>query len=203
MKAKTQPAILADSGDNPTGGGTSDRAEVLQELLRYKAQNTVFAGITDAPATEACYKAGVGATLLLSIGATLDPVGSKPVQVRAKVVFLLPAAPRSREAVVQIDGVTLVISDYRRPYHDIVDFTRLGLQPKSFKIIVVKSGYLSPELSPLANPSLMALSDGSINQDIVHLPANKYRVPTYPFVADLHFTPKAIPSARSRTSADR
>ena len=53
MKAKAQPAILADSGDNPTGGGTScDRAEVLQELLRYKAQNTVFAGITDAPATE-------------------------------------------------------------------------------------------------------------------------------------------------------
>ena len=78
-------------------------------------------------------------------------------------------------------------------------FTRLGLQPKSFKLIVVKSGYLSPELSPLANPSLMALSDGSINQDIVHLPANKYRVPTYPFVADLQFTPKAILSARSRT----
>ena len=203
MKAKTQPAILADSGDNPTGGGTSDRAEVLQELLRYKAQNVVFAGITDAPATAACYKAGVGATLPLSIGATLDPVGSKPVQVRAKVLFLLPAAPRNREAVVQIEGVTLVISDYRRPYHDIVDFTRLGLQPRSFKIIVVKSGYLSPELSPIANPSLMALSDGSINQDIVHLPANKYRVPTYPFVADLHFTPKAILSARSRISADR
>ena len=64
-------------------------------------------------------------------------------------------------------------------------FTRLGLQPKSFKLIVVKSGYLSPELSPLANPSLMALSDGSINQDIVHLPANKYRVPTYPFCGGL------------------
>jgi microcystin degradation protein MlrC len=196
MAAKTQPAILADSGDNPTGGGTSDRAEVLQEMLRYKVQNAVFAGITDAPATAACYKAGIGASLPLSIGATLDPLGSKPVHAVAKVLFLLPAAPRSREAVVQIDGVTLVLSDYRRPYHDIVDFTRLGLQPKSFKLIVVKSGYLSPELAPIANPSLMALSDGSINQDIVHLPANRYRVPTYPFVADLKFTPKAFLSAR-------
>nr|WP_246301750.1 M81 family metallopeptidase [Granulicella arctica] len=198
MKAKTQPAILADSGDNPTGGGTSDRAEVLEELLRYKVQNTVFAGITDRPATDKCYAAGVGATLPLSIGATLDPLGSKPVKVSAKVVFLLPSTkPQEREAVVQIEGITLVLCSSRRPYHDIVDFTRLGLQPSSYKIIVVKSGYLSPELAPLANPSLMALSDGSINQDILHLPKNKLRRPSYPFVPDLTFTPKAIVSARS------
>jgi microcystin degradation protein MlrC len=167
MKSKTHPAILADSGDNPTGGGTGDRAEVLEELLRYKAQNTVFAGIADKPATDACYKAGVGATLPLSIGATLDPLGSKPVKATVKVVFLLPASTSLlREAVVQIEGVTLVLSAQRRPYYDIVDFTRLGLHPSSDKIIVVKSGYLSPELAPLANPSLMALSDGAINQDI-------------------------------------
>jgi microcystin degradation protein MlrC len=200
MKATTHPAILADSGDNPTGGGTSDRAEVLEELLRYKVQNTVFAGITDRPATDACYKAGVGATLPLSIGATLDPLGSRPVKATAKVIFLLPAAtPRLREAVVQIEGVTLVLTAQRRPYHDIVDFTRLGLQPLSYKIIVVKSGYLSPELEPLANPSLMALSDGSINQDIIHLPKNRFRKSTYPFVEDLTFTPRAIVSARAPT----
>jgi microcystin degradation protein MlrC len=198
MKAKTHPAILADSGDNPTGGGTSDRAEVLEELLRYKAQNVVFAGITDRPATDACYAAGVGASLPLSIGATLDPLGSKPVKATAKVVFLLPAAtPLLREAVVQIEGITLVLSARRRPYHDIVDFTRLGLQPLSYKIIVVKSGYLSPELAPLANPSLMALSDGAINQDIVHLPKNKLRKPSYPFVENLTYTPQAFTSSRS------
>lgn len=200
MKSKTHPVILADSGDNPTGGGTSDRAEFLQELLRYKAQNTVFAGITDKPATNACYEAGVGAVLPLSIGATLDPLGSKPVQVTAKVIFLLPASmPRLREAVVQIGGVTLVLSARRRPYHDIADFTRLGLEPSSYKIIVVKSGYLSPELAPLANPSLMALSDGAINEDIIHLPKNRLRKPSYPFVEDLTFTPQAIVSARSPT----
>jgi len=200
MKAGTHPAILADSGDNPTGGGIGDRAEVLQELLRYKVQNTVFAGITDKPATDACYQAGVGATLPLSIGATLDPLGSKPVKASAKVIFLLPSStPREREAVVQIEGVTLVLSAQRRPYHDIVDFTRLGLQPTSYKIIVVKSGYLSPELAPLANPSLMALSNGAINQDILHLPQNRLRKPTYPFIADLTYTPRAIISARSRT----
>jgi microcystin degradation protein MlrC len=134
----------------------------------------------------------------LSIRATLDPLGSKPVKASAKVVYLLPAPTlREREAVVQIEGITLVLTSRRRPYHDIADFTRLGLQPSSYKIIVVKSGYLSPELAPLANPSLMALSDGAINQDIIHLPQNKHRTPSYPFAADLSYTPRTIASARS------
>jgi len=187
MEAPTQPAILADSGDNPTGGGTGDRAEVLEELLRQKARNVVFAGIADRPATDACYAAGVGATLPLSIGATLDPLGSKPVRTTAKVVFLKEP---EREAVVEVgDGIKVVLTAKRRPFHDIIDFTSLGLQPKDFKIIVVKSGYLSPELKPLANPSVMALSDGAINQDLEHLPKNRLRKPSYPFVADLKFKP--------------
>jgi microcystin degradation protein MlrC len=199
IDAKTQPAILADSGDNPTGGGNSDQATVLESLLRHKARSVVFAGITDRRATDACYKAGVGARIRLSIGATLDPKASRPVKAEAVVRFLLAETdPARREAVVQIEGVTLVLAAYRRPYHDIQDFTRLGLDPKSFKIVVVKSGYLSPELAPIANPSLMALSDGAINQDIAHLPANRYRRPSYPFVADLSFTPKVYGSARNR-----
>jgi microcystin degradation protein MlrC len=150
----------------------------------------------------------VGQRVQLSIGATLDPKASKPVKVEVLVRFLLDEKnPALREAVVRMpadpgaltrQGVTLVLSAYRRPYHDIQDFTRFGLDPKSFKIIVVKSGYLSPELAPIANPSLMALSDGAINQDIVHLPANRYRRPSYPFVANLGFTPKVYGSARNR-----
>jgi microcystin degradation protein MlrC len=199
INAGTQPAILADSGDNPTGGGNGDQATVLESLLRREAREVVFAGITDRPATEACYKAGVGARIPLSIGATLDPQASQPVKTQAVVKYLLAETnPALREAVVQIQGITLVLAGYRRPYHDIQDFTRLGLDPKSFKIVVVKSGYLSPELAPIANPSLMALSDGAINQDIVHLPANRYRRPSFPFVADLRFTPKVYTSARNR-----
>jgi microcystin degradation protein MlrC len=198
IKAPTQPAILADSGDNPTGGGTSDRAEVLQELLRLRASNVVVAAITDKPATDKCYVAGVGATIPLTIGGNLDPLGSKPVHADSKVVFLYPATdPAERQAVVQIEGVTVVLCAKRRPYHLLSDFTKLGLQPKLFKIIVVKSGYLEPELAAIANPSVMALSDGSINQDIVHLPPNRYRVPTYPFVDNLTFTPKAFVSVRA------
>jgi hypothetical protein len=88
-------------------------------------------------------------------------------------------------------------SAQRRPYHDIADFTRLGLQQLAYRIIVVKSGYLSPELTRLANPGLVARSDGAINQDIIHLPKNRFRKPTFPFVEDVVYTSRAITSARA------
>jgi microcystin degradation protein MlrC len=199
MKSPTHPMVLADSGDNPTGGGNGDQATVLEALLKANATGVVFGGIADRPAVEACYAAGVGKTIPLSIGATLDPIASKPVKVQATVKALLDEKdPAKREAAVQIQGVTLILSAYRRPYHEIVDFTKLGIDPKAAKILVVKSGYLEPEIKAIANPNLMALTDGSINQDIVHLPKNKYRPPTFPFVDGLTFKPSVYVSARSR-----
>jgi microcystin degradation protein MlrC len=164
-----------------------DRAEVLLNLLDRSFKSALVAGIADAPATAACHTAAVGATINLSIGATLDPAGSDPVSAQAQVISLHPG-----HAVVQIDGVTVVLTTRRRPFHYIKDFTSLGLSIEDFKLLVVKSGYLSPELAPLANPNLMALSDGAINQDIEGLPANQFRPPSFPFVRDLRWTPRVI-----------
>lgn len=87
--AQTHPVILADSGDNPTGGGVGDRADVLTALIARDWQGAILAGIADAPATDACFAAGEGATLDLTIGGSLDPA-STPVRVRAQVLRLDP-----------------------------------------------------------------------------------------------------------------
>ncbi|EJJ30513.1 M81 family metallopeptidase [Rhizobium sp. CF142] len=194
----TGPVVLAESGDNPTGGGVGDRADVLAELIAKGATGVVFAGIADKVATETCYAAGVGATLELTVGASLDTKGSKPVTGRFMVKFLHETADAAdRQAVVSIGGIDLVLSAKRRPYHNIVDFTRLGLDPHTAKIVVVKSGYLSPELAPIANPNLMALSAGVVDQFVERLPRLRKEHPTYPFDKDFSFEPQAFLSARS------
>jgi microcystin degradation protein MlrC len=201
-RLNTQPVVLSDSGDNPTAGGTGDRAETLAELLRQHIQNAVIAGIADRPATEACYRAGVGATLPLKIGGTLDPQGSQPVEVTAKVVFLLPTTNLpERQAVVDVRGIRVVLTARRRPFHEINDFTSLGLEPTRFKIVVVKAGYLVPPIAQIANPNLMALTAGAVNQDIVHLPRNRFRVPSFPFEPGLRWKPYTVVSARSPQAA--
>jgi microcystin degradation protein MlrC len=197
MAAGTGPAVVAESGDNPTGGGVGDRAEVLSALLAKGAQGVVFAGIMDAATVEAAYAAGIGATIEATIGGSLDP-SSTPARVTAEVVFLLDVAePRLREAVLRIGGVELVVTARRRPFHNIADFTRLGLDPRRAKILVVKSGYLSPDLGPLANPSLMALSEGVVDQFVERLERQHKSAPTYPFDKDFVWSPTAIASARA------
>ncbi len=198
IASKTAPVVLAESGDNPTGGGVGDRAEVLADLIAKGATGVVFAGIADKPAAEACYAAGIGAELDLSIGAWLDSINSKPIQVKAKVQFLHETSDLAdRQAVVAIGGIELVLSAKRRPYHNIVDFTRLGLDPHKAKIIVVKSGYLSPELAPIANPNLMALSNGVVDQFVERIGNTRRKRPIYPFDKDFTFEPQVFLSARS------
>lgn len=197
-KAETQPVILADSGDNPTGGGVGDRADVLKSLILRGFEGAVIGGITDRPAVEACFAAGIGKTLSLKIGGSLDPA-SPFVEVGAEIVSLDdPGAADERQAVVKIGGITLILAARRRPYHNIADFTRHGIDPAKVRLLVVKSGYLSPELQPLSNPNLMALTDGVINQDIETLPSKRRVQPIFPFVKDFDYTPSAKLSARWR-----
>lgn len=198
IASKTAPVILADSGDNPTGGGVGDRADALAELLLQNAQDVILAGITDAPAVDKCFAAGEGAAIELSVGATLDTKGSIPVQITGMVKLLKDAdKPSDRQAVVHVSGIDLVLCAKRRPYHNIADFTALGLDPSQAKIVVVKSGYLSPELAPIANPNLMALSNGVVDQFVERLPRLRKQNPTFPFDTKFDFKPEVFISASS------
>jgi microcystin degradation protein MlrC len=195
-KADTLPVILADSADNPTGGGVGDRADVLNALIARGFDGALIAGITDRPAVEACFAAGKGDKIALTIGGSLDP-SSMPAKVEAEVLVLADAGtPAERQAVIRIGGITVVLAARRRPYHNIADFTLLGLDPASVRLLVVKSGYLSPELAPIANPNLMALTQGVVNQDIEGLVSNRRARPAFPFDRTFDYQPQARFSAR-------
>lgn len=192
----TRPVILADSGDNPTGGGVGDRGDVLAALVARDWQDALIAGITDRPAVDACFAAGVGVTVALKIGASLDPAGGHVIANAQVITLDAGNAPAQRQAVVKIGGITVVLAARRRPYHNIANFTLLGLDPTAVSLLVVKSGYLSPDLAPIANPNLMALTDGVVNQDIARLPNVHRAKGTLPFDANPDFTPTPKASVR-------
>jgi microcystin degradation protein MlrC len=104
--------------------------------------------------------------------------------------------PLGRQAVIETEGISVVLTERRRPFHHIKDFTSLGLEPTRFRIVVVKAGYLEPEINKIANPNLMALTGGAVDQDIVHL-SNYHRIPSFPFQPNLKWEPFVVVSARS------
>ncbi len=186
LAATDFPVVLAESGDNPTGGGVGDRAEVLAALLQRGVTGAVVAGIADPAATAACFAAGLGAKQELRIGASLDPAGSAPVQATAEVLHLA-----DQQALVRVGGVRVVLTARRRPFHNFADFAALGLDPRGERLVVVKSGYLSPDLSSIAALDLMALTPGVVDQEIPRLPIRHIQRPCFPWDRDFTFTPHA------------
>ena len=67
--------------------GMEARAQIIERTGGLP--DAVVACIGDAPATEICYQAGVGAAVELSLGGKLDPVASQPLAVKGQVKFLL------------------------------------------------------------------------------------------------------------------
>jgi microcystin degradation protein MlrC len=195
--ATTSPVILADSGDNPTGGGIGDRSDVLDALVARHVTGAVVAGIADAPAARAAAASADGTCLevILTIGGSLG--SACPTVIGNALIERVEGPPGDLQVVVGVGGNSVVLTERRRPFHHLADFHRLGLSPETARLVVVKSGYLSPELAPLANPALMALTDGAVNQDIERLGNRRRPRPSWPFQRDFDWTPQPRLSARA------
>ena len=176
-------SIIADSGDNPTAGGTGDRADILKAIISKKLQNVIIAGIA-SPKTYEELESGDKVTSY-EIGGMLGGGGPR-IKIIPEKLYI-----KNDCAIVQLLGITLVITKYRRPFHYLNDFKQLKLNINDYRLLVVKSGYLSPELKTTTKNSFMVLSNGAVNQDIASLSNQNRLVPTFPFQKKMNYKPDA------------
>ncbi|MDX1760457.1 MAG: MlrC C-terminal domain-containing protein, partial [Arenibacter algicola] len=84
------------------------------------------------------------------------------------------------EVVVKIGSIQAIVTKKRKPYHYLSDFTNLGLHPKETDIIVVKIGYLVPDLYDMRGDWVMALTPGGVDQDLNRLGYKRIKRPMFP-----------------------
>lgn len=188
-----RPFVISDSGDNPTAGGAGDVPYMLERLLALvpPGLSVIYASIVDPSAVSAC--ASVGADVELAVGGRLDTRHGAPVRLRGRVQALADDPVGGRVAVVTAGGgVNVILTSRRKPYHLIEDFTRLGLDPHRTDVVVVKIGYLEPELYRLAQDWMIALTPGGVDQDLARLGHRRIVRPMYPFDPDMP-TPSLTP----------
>jgi len=178
-RATERPFVISDSGDNPTAGGAGDVPYLLDRLLRRDSfRSAIYAAITDPAAVRAC--TSVGSEVEVSLGGRLDPRYGDPLRVTGRVLALV-----DDDAVLACGGVRVIVTSRRKPFHRIADFTRLGLDPTTADLVVVKIGYLEPELHALARGWMIALTPGAVDQDLVRLGHRRLTRPLYPFDPDM------------------
>lgn len=186
-----RPYVLSDSGDNPTAGGSGDVTWTLTQLSndpRFGAggPRTVVASIFDRNAVGVCHEAGVGAHVEVSAGALVDYVHAGPATLIGTVLHATEGDDTSgRIAVVKVGSIEAIITERRKPYHRISDFTAAGLTINDVDILVVKIGYLEPELFELAAGWMLALTPGGVDQDLIRLGHQNIERPMFPFDTDM------------------
>ncbi|HBN83396.1 MAG TPA: MlrC family protein [Clostridiales bacterium] len=186
------PVFISDSGDNVTGGAAGDNAYFLNLLLQHQCKNTLVAGITDQPATEKFYALSVGESLETSIGGTLDS-NSTAVTIKGtlkcKGIFERDSKPGMKYVLVETDGIDIILTETRSSFttQDIIEKT--GAKVSDYHMIVVKLGYLFPDLRRIAKGAVMALTTGNCGLQMDRFDFHHIHRPMYPVDKDFDWEP--------------
>lgn len=192
ISSNKQPFIISDMGDNPTAGGAGDVTWTLQEILsrpEFKSENgpsLIYASIPGPEFVEKAIETGVGGKIEGHAGAAVDDRYAPPVQLSGTVEAIEYGDQHAEtEVVVKAGSVHVIVTKKRKPYHREKDFTRLGLHPRKTDIVVVKIGYLVPELYDMRADWIMALTPGGVDQDLERLDFQRINRPMFPFDKDM------------------
>jgi microcystin degradation protein MlrC len=186
LESPQRPFFISDSGDNPTAGGAGDVSYTLHHLLAAEpltdgTVTTIFASISDADAVGQAVAAGVGAAVTVSAGGKVDAT-APPASLTGVVHAIRGADPVGGDiAVIRTGGLHVILTSRRKPYHHVADFTELDLNLQRADIVVVKIGYLEPELYATAADWLLALTPGGVDQELRRLGHHRIDRPMWPW----------------------
>lgn len=199
-----RPTFISDTGDNPGAGGADDVTYALSRLLAFEPVATgelsaIYASLHDAPTVAVAAAAGVGADVDVELGGKIDGQEPGPLPMRVHVenlaqdplagivAVLRPLTPSGRPS-----GACVVVTQNRMQYATREAFEVAGLDPEAADIVVVKIGYLEPDLYEMAADWKMALTPGGVDQNLVRLGHTNIVRPMYPFDEGFAWKPEVI-----------
>ncbi len=184
MDAKEKQVFISDSGDNTTGGASGDNAYMINRLKEAGAKNVLVAGIADEAACDACYAAQLGDTLTLKVGGSLDPKSETAV-ITGKLVhrgdiLSYTGGNAGPSATLECEDMTVVVTKYRASMCRPDIFESIDLDYSGYKIVVVKLGYLFPELAEQAERAILAYTPGTTPERLQDMGLKNIRRPMFP-----------------------
>jgi microcystin degradation protein MlrC len=192
FESDKHPYIISDMGDNPTAGGAGDVTWTLNEILKrpeFKNGNgtsLIYASIPGPDFVTKAIELGIGKKITGFVGAQVDSRFAPPIEITGIIKAIVHGDKHAEtEVVVQTGGVQIIVTKKRKPYHYEKDFINLGLNPREIDILVVKIGYLVPELYNLRGDWNMALTPGGVDQDLDRLGYRRIQRPMFPLDPDM------------------
>jgi microcystin degradation protein MlrC len=187
------PVVIADGADNPGGGAASDSTFFLRRLIERGITNAAVGPVWDPIAVRIAFEAGAGAKLALRIGGKISPLSGDPLDLECTVKALRPEMmmtglagmmPLGDCALVEANGVEIVLITLRNQALNTDLFTQLGCDLASKKIVIVKSSqHFYASFSKIAKHVIYGDAPGAVTSDLKTLPYRKIRRPKWPLDA--------------------
>jgi microcystin degradation protein MlrC len=191
LAAPAGPVVMADGADNPGGGAAGDSTFILRRLLERGVAEAALGPLWDPQAVRIAFEAGVGAVLQLRLGGKTSALSGDPVDARCTVLALheqmvMSGLAGSKVALgdcalVQLDGVQVVLISRRNQAMGTDLFTQLGCDLATRRMVVVKSSqHFYASFSTVAKQIIYVAAPGSVTADLNSLPYRKLQRPKWP-----------------------
>ncbi len=192
--------VLVDAADATSSGASGDSNAILRALIDTGCRRTALLPIVDQPAVEASFRAGVGATVTVPLGGTLDPRFT-PVRVTGKVRLLSDGHVVSEShgeawyagptAVIESAPITIVVTSRPISLYDRSLFLANGQDPATFAMTVVKSPHCQPRFFADGAELLINVdAPGSTSANLPSLGHQRCARPIFPLDEGVTFEPK-------------
>jgi len=186
-----RPVIVSDAGDNCTAGALGYNTIFLKHILakkEYSGKKILFAAIRDAEAYKYLEKNKNDDFVTFSLGVNIDnnsiPVEiSGTIKARGIITQRGNLSQKTGNAItvsVNNGALDIIIIDCYNAYTELHQFSAANINWKNYDIIVVKMGYIFPELKEIAGHTIMALTPGATDQHTENIPYKLIFRPMYP-----------------------
>ncbi len=185
----SRPVVIADTQDNPGGGGDSDTTGMLRALLACGAQNAALGLMVDPAAAAAAHAAGPGADIILGLGGHSRVAGDAPFESTFRVEQLCDGrcqyggpmmhgkwSDLGPSARLSVGGVQIVVTTHKDQMLDRNLYRMAGIEPEAMKILVNKSSvHFRADFEPIAEAILVAKAPGPLLADPAEYPWTRLR----------------------------
>lgn len=187
-----RPCFLTDSGDNVTAGAPGGNTTVLRQVLALKDfhnKNILFAEIADKPLCDRLLsKKQVGDHVEFEIGVEIDEL-SRKTPLKGTIVSTGDLHNHYHDTkvvgtcwTIKLDDlpVTVIVGNHHVSFAEREQYEWANVDLDAYDLIIVKQGYLYPQLKAMAAHYVMSLTDGACMQRTERLIYKKVIRPIFP-----------------------
>lgn len=167
--------FITDSGDNTTAGAEGESTEILRLFLDKEVTKPVcVAGITDEEIVETLWDKKDGEVVFV------EKFGKEATVKAHGNILGWGKELIGRSLCLSFGNVDAIFTEKRSAFIEKRNFDEANTDLLSYRVVVVKLGYLFTELKPFADREIFALSDGASCVEIERLNLKKIIRPMYP-----------------------